>query len=555
MKIKLLIIPVFVLLVMSAHSQTWVSGYNGTGNGDDQVTAICSDASGNVYVTGFSTGTTTGYDILTIKYNFLGDTVWTRRYNGTGNGEDKAFAIVIDETDYIYVSGFITGSGNNQEDMVVIKYSPSGSQVWARTYNSGSGNSDKAFGLAVDVSTYDNTGPHIYITGYSKSGNNYDFRTLKYNNDGTLDWSKYYNGGTNTDDQALGIAVDAAGDIIVTGFSQTSSSASYDYYTIKYSFDGTVIWSKRFNGTSNGNDRAFGLVVDALKNVIVTGYSANISNGNPSTYDIATIKYDKNGITEWTKVFNGNENAEDRPFGIAVDAANNVYVTGITLRTATSNDIVTIKYSSTGGQSWTSFYNSASNNADQAYGLALSPNGNYIYVIGSSLAGQNETPVLLKYNSNGTLAQSVLYPAIGRATCLSVSNLNNLFIGGYQQVNSDEMALNNDFISMEFEGGLINIVGISGNNNEIPNQYKLFQNYPNPFNPVTTVKMQLPQTGLAKLSVYDISGKEVAVLINRQLAAGTYEITFDAGSLASGIYFYKLFAGDYTDTKKMTLVK
>ncbi len=91
--------------------------------------------------------------------------------------------------------------------------------------------------------------------------------------------------------------------------------------------------------------------------------------------------------------------------------------------------------------------------------------------------------------------------------------------------------------------------------NEIPNQFSLSQNYPNPFNPVTNIKFSVPKSGLVKLTVYDAAGRETATLFNGRLSAGTYNYDFDASQLASGIYFYKLETNEFTQTKKMVLIK
>ena len=100
-----------------------------------------------------------------------------------------------------------------------------------------------------------------------------------------------------------------------------------------------------------------------------------------------------------------------------------------------------------------------------------------------------------------------------------------------------------------------NPVGITGTNSEIPSEFSLLQNYPNPFNPVTNIKFSIPKTGLVKLTVYDASGREAAILFNGELSAGSYNYDFDASQLASGVYFYKLESNDFSQTKKMMLVK
>lgn len=99
------------------------------------------------------------------------------------------------------------------------------------------------------------------------------------------------------------------------------------------------------------------------------------------------------------------------------------------------------------------------------------------------------------------------------------------------------------------------VTGITPVSNEMPSAFRLEQNYPNPFNPVTNIKFAVAKTGNVTLKVYDISGREVALLINEELNAGTYNFDFNASHLASGIYFYKLITNNYTDTKKMVLVK
>lgn len=100
-----------------------------------------------------------------------------------------------------------------------------------------------------------------------------------------------------------------------------------------------------------------------------------------------------------------------------------------------------------------------------------------------------------------------------------------------------------------------NVVGINPISGEIPQQYTLSQNYPNPFNPVTNIKFSIPNTGIVKLVVFDILGREVATLVNETKTAGSYVVDFDASSLSSGAYFYRLESGNYTETKKMLLVK
>jgi hypothetical protein len=117
---------------------------------------------------------------------------------------------------------------------------------------------------------------------------------------------------------------------------------------------------------------------------------------------------------------------------------------------------------------------------------------------------------------------------------------------------------------------LSDIISIQPISSEIPSSFSLSQNYPNPFNPATKISFKIPSSeadssprrgwlkdgvGLVTLKVYDITGKEVAVIVNEALQPGTYEVTFDGSGLTSGVYFYKLKAGEFAETKRMVLVK
>jgi hypothetical protein len=102
---------------------------------------------------------------------------------------------------------------------------------------------------------------------------------------------------------------------------------------------------------------------------------------------------------------------------------------------------------------------------------------------------------------------------------------------------------------------IIPLTEIISNNGQIPDIYVLDQNYPNPFNPVTKIKFSLPVSSNVKLIVYDITGKEVQTLVNDFLNSGSYDIKFDGTNLPSGLYFYRLITGNYSETKKMLMVK
>jgi hypothetical protein len=98
-------------------------------------------------------------------------------------------------------------------------------------------------------------------------------------------------------------------------------------------------------------------------------------------------------------------------------------------------------------------------------------------------------------------------------------------------------------------------VGITQSGTTIPDKFVLYQNYPNPFNPSTKIKFDIPSSSFTTVAVSDVVGKKISVLASQELSAGSYEVTFDGSNLPSGIYFYKIEAGEYVNIKKMVLVK
>jgi hypothetical protein len=146
--------------------------------------AMALDGQGNVYVTGWSDGSTTGSDYVTIKYSPSGEQQWVRRYSGPGNGEDRAMAMALDGQANVYVTGY-SRSPKTGYDYATIKYSPSGERLWVQRYAGPTRpepdptyDYDLAAAIAVDSSG------NVYVTGTSMGVNtDYDYATIKYTQD------------------------------------------------------------------------------------------------------------------------------------------------------------------------------------------------------------------------------------------------------------------------------------------------------------------------------------------------------------------------------------
>ena len=131
---------------------------------------------------------------------------------------------------------------------------------------------------------------------------------------------------------------------------------------------------------------------------------------------------------------------------------------------------------------------------------------------------------------------------------------------GLTQLTSGALCILNNYIfngtqNSVFRRPLSEIIGIKQISNEVPSFYSLSQNYPNPFNPVTNINFAIPENGFVKLTIFDINGREVETLVNDKLGAGTYNADWNAANYSSGVYFYKLTTKEFSDTKRMVLVK
>jgi uncharacterized delta-60 repeat protein len=526
----------------SQPSHQWTRRYNGTGNYTDQVTAMVVDAAGNVYVTGNSSSSNTTFteDYVTIKYSPTGDSLWAQRYNGTGNSADVPFDIALDNSGNIYVTGYSVGNGANS-DYLTIKYNASGVQQWVQRYNgpvSGAGQ-DVAHAIAVDGSG------NVYITGVSDTsrvGATGNCVTIKYNTNGVQQWIAMYNGAGNMRDLGYDIAVDNSGNVYVTGYT-TISSTNLDYLTIKYDSSGNMLWARTYDGTGN-RDITQAIAVDAGGNVYVTGTSRNSSASYSEDY--LTIKYDVNGDTVWTRRYNGPQNYGDGVEDMAVDIAGNVYVTGY----GTNGAVVrpaTVKYGTSGTLEWASSYADTA----YAYGLALDATGN-VYVTGA--VKLYPRCFIAKYNSAGVQQWVDVYSDAGSLINVgykvTIDNVGNILVAGNSSVIHGSTP-NTDFMVMKYTQGSTD-VSLS---TDLPSDFALRQNYPNPFNPTTHFGFRIANFGLVTLKVFDVLGREVATLVNENLQAGSYEKTFDATGLASGIYIYRLTAGAQSISKKLLLTK
>jgi hypothetical protein len=291
------------------------------------------NAGGNVIVTGYSTGSGSSFDYATIKYSSAGTPLWTNRYNGPGNGYDRANAVAVGTNDSVIVTGYSFSSGNGY-DYATIEYSSAGLPLWTNRCNGPGNGDDYAKAIAVDA------GGNVIVTGYStNNGTGNDYATIAYSSTGVPLWTNRYNGPANGDDRPTAIAVSSSGNVYVTGSAQLSiSSPASDYATIAYSNNGVPLWTNRYSAVDD--DQALAIAVDRHGNVSVTG-SSSTGPYYQYNYVIATIAYTAAGVPWWTNRYNTKSWAE----GIVVNQNDDVFVAGYLDFLNGSEDFATIKYS------------------------------------------------------------------------------------------------------------------------------------------------------------------------------------------------------------------
>src|SRR5688572_3597526 len=359
---------------------------------------------------------------------------WVRRYsNVVSNSQDVATAVLRDSEGNIIVAGY-TDDVSAGRDMLLINYSgTNGSLLWQQSYEG----VHVIAGAAVDAQA------NVAVVGYSHNGEDYDYFTAKYSGDGALLWTRNYDGPS--DDQALAVAFDASGNVVVTGGSSQDDYTNdddgltrYDYYTAKYAAaDGALLWEKRYNGPGNGRDLAQAVVIDGSNNVVVTGASFG-----EDTTDYYTAKYaGADGALLWEQRYNGGGEDRAQTVVVALDAAGNVVVAGSSSSSeGYHRDAHTIKYAGADGALlWEQRYDGPAHHDDAVQAVAVDGSGNVI-VTGYSVDSQfYHNAYTAKYAAaDGRLLWERLYSPTNRAASgenLAVDASGNVVMTGYSLSN------------------------------------------------------------------------------------------------------------------------
>ncbi len=308
---------------------------------------------------------------------------WERRYDGPGESIEAALAIAVDAAGQVYVSGTSELFGGGNSAYATIKYAPSGDTLWVRRFDVLGGGP-----LALDDSG------NAYVTGAPV--------TLKYSPDGDLLWSHENDAGF------VGLALNAEGSVVVAG-----TSLPANIKAAKLSPDGAALWEAVYDGPARFADEGNDLALDSEGHVVVAGQSWGlVSKDDGTQWNYATVKFDAaTGDTLWARHYDGPAAALDVPsdfaFAVAVDEADNIYVSGWSDGVSDRPECLTLKYSPDGDVLWERRYTGGGACYDLLYDRG------FLYAAARGGGGDR----LLKYDVEGNLLWARLYATeIGFAT-------------------------------------------------------------------------------------------------------------------------------------------
>jgi hypothetical protein len=501
-----------------------------------------------------------------------------------GTGEDVANSI-IQTTDGGYV---VAGTSISFGGWYIVKLSASGNMQWNKILSG----TDHAYSI---IQTTDG--------GYAVGGEAlWDFCMVKFDTAGNMTWSKTIGGAF--EERAYGVVQTSNGGYVMGGWTHSFGAGGFDFYVVKLSSSGNFLWNKTIGGS--GGEYAYSITATSDGGCAVAGYTNSYGNQLTSMF---IVKLDASGTLQWSRTvgqgtyYNDAESiiqTSDGGFAVAGETTN---------CGASCGKFYIVKLDNIGNLQWTRTVGGTS--TDIAWSIVQTTDGGYAVAGGATSFGAGMVDLyLVKLDATGTLQWS---KTTGGADDDYIYDLVQTADGGYAVVGYTHSfgAGNYDFyiVKLGVNGGAcgsstspssqsgtggtttsptptvmsptpmlgtitptissggtlttICFMGIQPISNEIPIVFELYQNYPNPFNPATKIKFQIPLNKgggfsrgvLTRLTIYDLLGREVTTLVNEQLKPGSYEVEWDASNYPSGVYFYKLSSGNYSETKKLILLK
>lgn len=538
---KTILFLLFLLYNYPIYSQLepqWVKRYDNSLLYNSYVTDMYTDNSGHVYITGYINIDSANSDVITIKYNSSGSEEWIRTFDNGVSGKDKGVSIKADDSGYVYVTAeteLVNQHPVTKPGTTVLKYSSQGTLIWNKYFI----NSDSLFTLPKCMAIDDSSNVYVSSDAYVE-GQSSNCVTLKYDKNGILKWSTFFDNPFHSIDTPRDIKIDNNRNIYVVGSSYSLTTSSYYLNLIKYNSNGVSQWV--FTDTSYFSNK---IILDQLQNIYLSssGGVTLVKKYNQQRELIRKFDYRNSMISP--------NNLYYRDFILDKNDNPNVACSSVNIGELGFN-FLTVKFNSTGDTAWSKQFNPIQNSNDDASSIAIDKLGDCIITGKSNFNLANNKYATIIYTPEGTQKYALTYQGSGLGNHEAIKVLTdtsgNIYVTGKSQNNAGIYGI----ATIKYSA----LTRITQIDTEIPDKVQLFQNYPNPFNPTTNIKFNISKASNVKIIVFDVMGREIEKLVDKNISPGGYKVIWNASSISSGVYYYSLFInGNLVSTKQLIFIK
>jgi uncharacterized delta-60 repeat protein len=572
----------WILKLRADGSIDWQRTYGGSAG--DEVSSIQQSTDGGYIVAGWTESFGAGSrDAWVLKLRANGSIDWQKSYGGTGYEEASS---IRQSSDGGYILAGRAGSfGAGLWDAWLLRLNPDGSVLWQKAY--GSIDWDVAF------SAQQTTDLGFIVSG-RRAG---DAWVCKLNPDGSVSWQNLYGGPDLDNYHGSFVQQTRDGGFIVAGQTFSFGAGSGDIWLLRLNANSSVSWQKTYGG--GVWDGAASIQQTADGGYIVAGATLSFGAGISDGWILKVDSSGNSGYCPAARASNAVVSAANAQ--VTGTSASVMATPGVTATTAVtpayasaeaqqicpaSSNLIAIPGFETGTAPWKfytdgagTFANDAPGRAsDRAARVAITMPGANAQLYQSGLRLQPNTRYRLSFwarSPSGHDLSAFLHKHTAPYTSYGLSEWTVDLTAGWQQFT--RLFQTTGFSSGVADGRLrfwCASSGVAGDEffiddvelvwvgpakeseqGDVPASVSLDQNYPNPFNPTTIIEFRIQNSELTILKVFDLLGREITTLINEVKQPGSYTVQWDASGVSSGVYFYRLRAGDFVQTRRMMILK
>lgn len=340
---------------------------------------------GDVAVVGESYVSVEGFNLAVLRYTPSGEREWTRMFNSGGESDELGEGVAVGSDGSIYAIGHIIGPVAGRRTSLLKKYTPDGGHGWTRIIADGADGFMPALGVCAGADG------SVYVVGTVRvPRQNFDLFLQRYSEAGDLVWTRTYNAYANSRESGVGVAVGPDGSVYVVGYRQYPGVPP-DLMLQKYASDGTRLWTRVYDRTTEARDFGYAVSVGHDGSVYVAG----MTSAPGQWYNLLVQKYSAAGRRIWSRSYNGPDNGIEAGYGVAVGPDGSVFVAGETFVAGEYSNLLLQKYSAGGAHLWTKMYNGIGNGHDLGFAVAASRDG-AVYVTGRTADRIGEEILLLQ---------------------------------------------------------------------------------------------------------------------------------------------------------------